>query len=168
MLEGKILREKRKFSSILSVNEILFAWLPQETGTGYQAIWENILVNAVMMTLDSEGYRFMHTHSWTKPWHDSWLCVCACACVSFLNGELKILLKWSLVSHMALHFAVFSDSQWKPEFQCEEICSFDHLVLLCVTVSLDIYLVRAYKFSFVGQCLFSKTYCNKNNCITYD
>lgn len=44
-------------------------------------------------------------------------------------------MKWSLIFHQALHFAVSTDSQGKPEFQCEETCSFDHFVLHYVTNS---------------------------------
>lgn len=74
-----------------------------------------------------------------------------CVCVCEVFKQLKI---WSegLVSHRALHFAISTNSQWKPKFPCEEICSFVSLVLFYV-ISTS-YLAKGCKFSFVDQCFF--------------
>ena len=87
------------------------------------------------------------------------VCVCVHVWDSFLNGELKIQLKWDLVSHMALHFSIFTDS----ESQSSSVKKFAHSLSATLGDCGTWYLVRDGKFSFVVNACFLKLTAEENN-----
>lgn len=90
--------------------------------------------------------------------------VCVRVWESFLNGELKIQLKWDLVSHMALHFSIFTDR----ESQSSNVKKFAHSLSATLCDCGTWYLVRDGKFSFVVNACFLKPTAEEISALLYN